>query len=692
MTLRPDFTFHDRPRPVSMISTETSSSLSTVRPNHSRVSSAAPSNKLEGSSSAETIKARPKTADAGVLMSKLSKQSEHFSEMSFLRRSSVGMGPLGLGRQSSETVDLSDTESIKEKHSSKKNKKKKKRKEEENATFEEQKRRWNSLSTERTLDITDPSAEKWESASSFNSRSGAEDSHPRKGDGSHGKKQKKVRNWAGHIFPLKNKRTHVKRPLSRRSPTPPPILTRTNSDLGSIEVNFDEDNTVIIRTPTNPNIPKQTTQDTEEESDKAFEKAWKPRSFYEQGLENDTFSPVIDLDAALGPFNTPEMGAGRIAGSAFSQATKRMYSGGRRGEFVGPEMRYHRRAESAPEMPPFDRSALVGFPRLGSDNAMASVDVFYEEEEDAFLAEHQSPTMKDKDQADIEQANAELSSVIDEESEGDMLPSSSETLQAVQRPKSALVLSRDDGLGIQVADDAVEEDGPGDAVEEERVEEEHDTSHRQVQNKNSVEIVEADQWAHQRAPHRANHSPDLSPHMLPIEKRPCSSPLDLNSGLSQLTLPSRHASSSAFPSPDPSNMSFDGPRSATASSMTDHTTFNQSLHDQRQSSFEDVPSLSSSASTRTNPRGRFSSSFYPHSSSERRESFNALPPRSSHSNSAKRSSLVSLSRLVGASYGEKSKLSHEEKPPADETEKTRRKSNRVSRLMFWKSKDKQNDC
>lgn len=693
MTLRPDFNFHDRPRPVSMISTETSSSLSTVRPNHSRVSSAAPNSNLEGSSSAETIKVRPKTADAGILMSKLSKPSEHFSEMSFLRRSSVGMGPLGLGRQSSETVDISDTESVKEKYISKKNKKKKKkRKDAEDATFEEQNRRWNSLSTERTLDITqDTSAEKWDSASSFNSRSGGEDSHPRERVCSHTKKQKKVRNWAGHIFPLKNKRTHVKRPLSRRSPTPPPILTRTNSDLGSIEVNFDEDNTVIIRTPTNPNIPKQTIQDTEQESDKAFEKAWKPRSFYEQGLENDTFSPVIDLDAALGPFNTPEMGAGRIAGSAFSQATKRMYSGGRRGEFVGPEMRYHRRAESAPEMPPFDRSALVGFPRLGSDNAMASVDVFYEEEEDAFLAEHQSPTIKDKDQADVEQTNTEISSVIDEESENDMVPSSSETLQAAHQPESAPVLSRDDGLGIQVADHA-EEDGPGDTVEE-GVEEENDTtlSHCQLQNKNSTEAVEADQWASTRIPHHANHSPDLSPHMLAIEKRPCSSPLDLSSGLSQLTLPSRQASSSAFPSPDPSNMSFDGPRSATASSMTDHTIFNQSLHDQRQSSFEDVPSLSSSASTRTNPRGRFSPSFYPHSSSERRESFNALPPRSSYSNSAKRSSLVSLSRLVGASYGEKSKLSHEEKPPADEAEKSRRKSNRVSRLMFWKSKDKQND-
>ncbi|EED21509.1 cell wall proline rich protein, putative [Talaromyces stipitatus ATCC 10500] len=689
MFLRPGVAFHDKPRPVSMISTETSSSLSTVRPNHSRVSSAAPSNNnLEGSSSAETIKARPKTADASLLVSKLSKPSEHFGEMPFLRRSSVG-------RKSSETVDGSDAESIKEKHTSKKSKKKKqkKRKSGGKATLEEQKNRRNSLSTERTLDISqDNSAEKWESASSLNSRSGAEDSNPCKGEECHNKKQKKVRTWAGAIFPLKNKRTHVKRPLSRRSPTPPPILTRTNSNLESIEVNFDEDNTVIIRTPTNPNIPKQTTQDTEEESDKAFENAWKPRSFYEQGLENNTFSPVIDLDAALGPFNTPEMGASRIAGSAFSQATKRMYSGGRRGEFVGPEMRYHRRAESAPEMPPFDRSALIGFPRLGSDNAMANVDVFYEEEEDAFLAENQSPKVEDKDHADGEQVDAEVASVSDEESERDIAPSSSETLQAAQRPTSARELFQDDGLGIRVTDDAAVDDGPGDAViEDEAVKESNRaTSQHQVQNKMSVEIIEAEQWAQPRVPHHAN-SPDISPTMVAIEKRPCSSPLDLNSGLSQLTLPSRHASSSAFPSPDPSNMSFDGPRSATASSMTDHTTFNHSLHDQRQSSFEDVPSLSSSASTRTNPRGRFSSSFYLHSLSDRRESFNALPPRSSHSNSAKRSSLVSLSRLVGGSYGEKSKLSHEEKPPADEAEKTRRKSNRVSRLMFWKSKDKQSD-
>ncbi|OKL63936.1 hypothetical protein UA08_00863 [Talaromyces atroroseus] len=690
-----------RPRPVSMISTDTSSSLSTVRPNHSRVSSAVPGNRVDDSST-EAVKARPKTADATLLVSKLHKPSEPLPDTEFLRRTSLGMGPLGL-RQSSQTEDVSETESIKEKKPTKKDKKKKgkknkKRKEGETAGCEDGKKR---SSTEQELGHTqEPAAEKWDSASSFNSRSGAEDGHPKILDVSHSRKQKKVRTWAGAIFPLKNKRTHAKRPLSRRSPTPPPILTRTNSDMGSIEVNFDEDNTVIIRTPTNTITPNQSSQNTTETNDTTFEASWKPRSFYEQGAENDTFSPVIDLDAALGPFNTPEMSAGRVAGSAFSQATKRMYSGGRRGEFIGPEMRYHRRAESAPEMPPFDRSVLGIFPRL--DTAMANADVFYEEEEDAFLAENDSHPEGNNLVADS--VDAEISSVIEEESEDELAPSSSETLQAIVSQRTPTMgLPRDDGLGIQVAEETASvDDGPGDSVFEDDGDcddgnnnnnnsENNASLHPQVHNKKSVEIVEVDQWTHSRATHHSN-SPDVSPHMIAVDKRPCSSPLDLNSGLSQLTLPSRHASSSAFPSPDPSNMSFEGPRSATASSMTDNTTFNHSLHDQRHSSFEDVPSLSSSASTRTNFRGRFSSSFYPRSSGERLESFsNPMPPRTSQSNSAKRASLVSLSRLVGGSYGERSKLSHEEKPPADEIEKTRRRSHRVSRLMFWKSKDKQNN-
>ena len=47
-----------------------------------------------------------------------------------------------------------------------------------------------------------------------------------------------------------------------------------------------------------------------------------------------------------------------------------MHSSGITGGFAGPGMHYHRRAESAPELDAIDRSR-VGFPRLGSDPAMA---------------------------------------------------------------------------------------------------------------------------------------------------------------------------------------------------------------------------------------------------------------------------------------------------------------------------------
>jgi hypothetical protein len=166
-----------------------------------------------------------------------------------------------------------------------------------------------------------------------------------------GTKKKKVRSWAG-ILTRKSKRRAQKKPsLSRLSPTPPttPALTRTNSTVGSL-ADLDEDNLIVIRTPTLANTPLATLEPSSNKLP-SLETSWKPPSFYEQGQDSDVFSPVIDLDAALGPFNTPEMGAGVEGGrtSGFSAASKRMYSGGRRGQFVGPEMRYHRRAESAPD-------------------------------------------------------------------------------------------------------------------------------------------------------------------------------------------------------------------------------------------------------------------------------------------------------------------------------------------------------
>lgn len=661
-----------RPRPVSLVSNETSSTLSTVRPSHSRVNSATPiatPTKADNKSS-QKPKVRPKTADAASLMVPQSMDHMPLPDLPLFRRASLGNRLTEPYRLSSESVETTSSKTKTKKKSSKKSKKKTNDRD--------------GKDDEGAVDMArDMSSDKWESASSTISRE--DPARKMRRSAKRDKREQKVRSWAGAIFPIKSKRTQVRK-MSRRSPTPPPILTRTNSDMGSIEVDFDTDNTVIIRTPTNLNAPVSMNPDTESgsETDTAFAAAWKPRSFYEQNVDDDTFSPMIDLDAALGPFNTPEMNSGgRVAGSAFSQATKHMYSGGRRGEFVGPEMRYHRRAESAPEMPPIDRSTL-GFPRLGSNTTMAHADVFYEEEEDAFLAEN----TEDDDESTSDDADNSVSSAAEDE----VQPSSSDTLRVPNQDSTAQATPSDDGLGIHVAKrpvvNTVFEDGPGDAI----IEDPHQgiatstSSHQEMMTKKSVEIFEPDQWPPPRAQFAG--SPDVSPHMMSFEKRPCSSPLDFSCSLPQLSFPSRKPSSSAFPSPDPSNMSFEAPHSATASSMTDQTTFNQLS----QYSAEDIPSLSSSASTKTNSRGRFSSGFYARTSAERPMSYSnhsMVPPRSSHSMSAKRASFVSLSRLVSASYGEKSKLRHEEKPPADETEACQKKNNRISRLMFWKTRDKQ---
>lgn len=617
------------------------------------MNSATPSTRIDASS--PPPKVRPKTADASVLLSSAGDHST--ADLSFLRSVSGPNEPNSIPA----AFDAQETNPTRRAKSDKKTT-----------------TRHHGEDHHGAVDMArEESGDKWESASSTHSQDDDESEicyKPRKSQ----KKQKKVRSWAGAIFPLKSKRTHAKKPLSRRSPTPPPIFTRTNSDMA---VDFDEDNTVVIRTPTNSNAPKPPPGHMEMTLDTTFEASWKPRSYYEQTVETDSFSPVIDLDAALGPFNTPEMSSGRVAGSAFSQATKRMYSGGRRGEFVGPEMRYHRRAESAPEMPPFDRSAL-GFPRIGSDSTMAHADVFYEEEEDAFLAGSQSS----KSLSTVEGVEMIATNAVDASQK-----TSSDTLETIVPMSSGGKDHGDEGLGIQVtAEDTVGpsdiEDGPGAAIIDERPGD-VSMSSPQLSAKKSVEIMETDDWR-PRVP--SLPSPGVSPHMLAVDKRPCSSPVDFSSIVPQLALPPQRSSSSAFPSPDPSNMSFDGPRSATASSMTDHTTFNHPFHDQLLGSVEDVPSLTSSTSTKTNNRGRFSSSFYMRSSGERSPSFSTpVPPRTSPSSTAKRASLVSLSRLVGGPYGEKSKLSYEEKPPADDAERIRKSNKRISRLMFWKSKEKQ---
>ncbi|THD00469.1 hypothetical protein EYZ11_000033 [Aspergillus tanneri] len=460
------------------------------------------------------------------------------------------------------------------------------------------------------------------------------------------KRQKKVRSWAGAI--LTRGKVKRKDDMAGSKSSPSPVLTRTNSDLGSgLDVNFDDDNVVVIRTPTNPTSPDSHSPSDNADAPASLENSWKPRSFYEQGRQNDVLSPIIDLDAALGPFNTPDMGSSGTAKSGFSAATKRMYSGGRRGEFVGPEMRYHRRTESAPEMPPFDRSFLNN--RLVNNSALENPDVFYEEEEDAFLA----ATSENDERGPLQgvAGAADQQSLESKESSDTLTRQPGENFANPQEQT---------GLGIQKQEP---DDAPDSLATCSNQENQNPTDQQSAsdqlrdarnpfsnQPKSPVELIKHEDWL-RKVP--VPPSPDISPRFLPTD-RPATSPIDFtpNIPIPPLSLQGgTSVSNSPFPSPDFAGSSPDFPRSITTSSTTDRNFSSPSYNPSMEfphASADDVPSLTSSASTTTNTLNRFSATFFQRSrlSTDRSASFSAAGNRrNSQANSSKRSSLASLSKL-----------------------------------------------
>ncbi|KAI2744276.1 hypothetical protein DTO013E5_910 [Penicillium roqueforti] len=521
------------------------------------------------------------------------------------------------------------------------------------------------------------------------------------------KKQKRVRSWAGHILTRSKSKGKGKRhpkvhteeePPVPRAPAPrPPALTRTVSGTGSVlDVDFDND-VVVIRTPTNPTMPSSALQPIQNNDTdgcslpaQSLESSWKPRSFYEQDVgshDNVLSSPVIDLDAALGPFNTPDMrqttqGA---PNNNFSVATQRMYSGGRRGEFVGPEMRYHRRTESAPALQPFDRTALGAF-RLGPTPVVETPDVFDEEEEDAFLAASQSPKGERLPVNASPIDNAVFSSSEDDSKSihSNATSGSSDTLT---RPPTGSVSSQNAGLGIRQGDKHLSQEQLDDRSVLEQV---HNASNPFASKpRTPVEILKMEESGHKLI---GPPSPDISPRFLAVDKRPATSPMELLPSIPPFSLqPGISPSDSSFPSPDASR--------SIAASSTDRNFSSHSYHqlpsaEHPYASVEDVPSLTSSASTMTNTLNRFSAaSFFPRGrlSDDRAASFSASGTRrTSQANASKRSSLASLSKLVVGPHSERSKLNQEEKPPSNSSDKTKKKGRRLSRMMhFWKPKDKE---
>lgn len=390
-----------------------------------------------------------------------------------------------------------------------------------------------------------------------------------------------------------------------------------------------------------------------------------------QSRDNDDFnSQMLDLDAALGPFKTPPIGS--------FKPRKELHSSRQLKDFTGPGGHYHRRAESAPDLPPFEMR-MVGTP---PQHPMA--DVFEEEEpdEDEVLLPPRAASVR--------------SGVEDEAGMGVQIVDSDNSVH-----DSSTSSDLDDGLGIMRGNweperpttgygnvssrfSGVPSEPRGNSIIEETILEEANPPE-------PVEIVEAHEEPRASSLTKSSDSSDT-----PTIVSPPTGILTLPNGQSTLMTPDTYQTST-FSSPDLGRRqgSFENSRLGTsASSLTDNRTMSSCNtgdhgHDLRVS-VDDVPSLTSSRSTMlstahaNNSRPNVSSARTPSASSGAVDSAIAAERR------RKRGSIQSLSQLVGGSFGSKSRGQEDVRPhtavEALSVKMPKKKENRLKKLMFWKSK------
>jgi hypothetical protein len=438
--------------------------------------------------------------------------------------------------------------------------------------------------------------------------------------------------------------------------------------------NFDVDNTVtIVSAPVGEiETPKLDTNIA----------SWKPREFKRQN--SDAMSPVIDLDAALGPFNTPTGPNGRGNGRGFSNARRTMHS-------AGGILQHHRRTESAPELVPFELRATA----IALTSPMA--DVFEEEEEEE--------EDEDADMAEITTPSGEIA-LEDAEDELEELGIGIQVVDTDDfNNGSAINWNFDDGLRIKqesrtIPQASVEDIAPTDvssSPEETPVPLEHTDSSRTI---GMVEVVEDYEEPRTSSITRSSDS-TITPTISGEEAKETRQLVNLPIPLAQHALMTPDTfTNSTFSSPDfrSSQNSFDTQRLGTASSsITDYRSMNPAHFGEPgpelRVSVDDVPSLTSSRSTMTSALHNTFPLMSTRNPSERTGSVCSIPSDISERR-RKRSSIASLSRLIqGSSFGERSKLSIEHRPQSAHLETTTKdpkvkKHKRLSKMMqFFKSKD-----
>lgn len=488
------------------------------------------------------------------------------------------------------------------------------------------------------------------------------------GSRKHGKmKKKKVRSWAGSILTKKSKIRHSKKPSKSRCATPTVGNVESTGASGEVSDFLDEE--LMVQPATSPAAPSADLDDCESRPDTP--------------PEEEASFPMIDLDAALGPFNTPlprnpEWEAAQRA----SGLTKRpLHSAARLSGFSGPGMNYqHRRAESAPEMPPFNRA---GLPRYNSNSTMA--DVFEEDEEDD--GKHSSKTHSSEPSTEVQDSTTTDGQASNINIRVTSDTTSSPSVKAFDCDDDAIssrALSRK-GSGLSGLSDedrtpqslGVTSDYSTSSLHEDIImEESHDVNWNGKNIKRAIGGQESDSST--PSPRRIFKGKDLAP----VDVSPLHLPTPSLAPVSPYSI----GLPSPFPSPR-SPMSYeDGNRISTAPSSVTEDNFQSLLMGEPGPEVRismDIPSLTSSNSTMTRESAFVHQLSHPPVRGERPASF-------SSPFGGRRGSLASIGRLISTSHGERSKLSTEVSLDPDLADKKQKqgKVKRLSRLMqFWKPKE-----
>ncbi|KAK8930344.1 hypothetical protein VCV18_003015 [Metarhizium anisopliae] len=660
------------PRPLSLISSDTSSTM-TARPGHSvsgsissLVSAASPGGRespasLARSPTRETVDSRPSTAGAILERTTDFKAASGGISTSPRRRNSI---PILLDMANSQPTSATPPSPTKTP----------KRwsffgLEPFMGSIPSSKQRSCSSSSSESISKTCPgglSSDHESSSSGDEGTVGDSSTSTTKKDRKKSSKKKRVKGWAGSILPLRNNK---KRPKMHavRPPTPPASVGPVADDEDENE-DCEITQNEMISAPAPPIVTVTESPPLEEPS------------VFQRRSEEESSYPMIDLDAALGPFNTPlphnpEWDAAQRAAGIVNK--RRLHSAQGLKGFSGPGMHYHRRTESAPDLPPFD-PGRAGISRFGSSSTMA--DVFEEEEEEQGEEEEEGEDKLKEAEVGLDEVGAQKN----DDSDGEMTPPATELV-----PADSLILGVDELEAAAVRRKAssgtcnTDHSTSAHAV---RTECSRTSLHEDVINEEPVPIIFRGGPVFPGLPADQHGSTSSSPRMPPGQRD--LSMVETNQAMPTSPYSTSHASS--YPSPR-SPMSIDAQRISTApSSVTDENSFHSLLMGEpgpevRISVDYDIPSLTSSNSTMTRD-----SAFIP---SARMSQPSLREQRPSSVSSAafgrRRSSLVSLSRLISSSHGERSKLSMEVTLDNEtEGKRSRSKSSKTRRLgrmmQFWK--------